>query len=458
MNPLAILSLPARQRRSNLSRELHSEVGSVSSVEAYQLDKLNWLWANACDRIPYYQGLLSSGLPCHFASLDDFSASVPIFTKKILQAEGLKAFSPLEKGKFTWSASGGSTTAEPVRFPVNKSEAHVREGNEWYLRSLIGISPNDSSFRVWGHRHVLGNGPQRILKSMEREIKDKALGVTRLSAYNLAPEDVRDGIAKLLNSQVSYVLGFSKALELYAEEILALKCTPRLPPLKGVIATAECFSSPQSRLMVETAFGCPIYMEYGSMETGPIAQETCGGGYNVSWTTYLLEASPTDEGTFRMLVTSLYPRAFPLFRYDLGDLVSGFDRKVSIRRFGSIDGRSNPLFISPSGKRIHSVPIIHALDPTTGSVSLYQVGLRGDRIAGIFLMLLPGKTLNISIDELRSRLNKTDQGLGEIPIKFISKPFLTPAGKRPVFVQLGSQEIRALALATNESTALGNLE
>ena len=161
MNPFSILSLPARQRRSNLSSNLRSEIGSTSCIEAHQLAKLNHFWLSACEKIPYYQDLFSNGLPRYFQSLDAFSASVPIFTKKILQAQGQRAFSPLEKGQFNWSASGGSTTAEPVRFPVNKSEAHVREGNEWFLRSLIGISPNDASFRVWGHRHVLGNGPAK---------------------------------------------------------------------------------------------------------------------------------------------------------------------------------------------------------------------------------------------------------------------------------------------------------
>ncbi|MFO8238277.1 MAG: hypothetical protein R6U00_08545 [Prochlorococcaceae cyanobacterium] len=415
---------------------MNAEIEGVQSPESFQLKKLNALWSEACDRVPYYQELRAQGLPRNFGSLDAFASIVPVFEKKTLQTEGQRSFAPLEKGQFKWYASGGSTTAEPTRFPKNQSEILIQEGSEWYLRSLIGITPKDPYFRIWGHRHLLGRGPERLFRIVERDIKDKCLGMTRFSAYNLSSEKVQQGIRRLQESSSSYVLGFSKALEAFAEELLKSKGSSCLSQYKGVIATAECFSSGESRKRVEEAFGCPVYMEYGSMETGPIAQEVASGEYHVAWNKYLLEALPTAEGTYKLLVTALYPRAFPLFRYDLGDLVSGFDQTLSIKQFKAIDGRSNPIFIAPSGNRIHSVPIIHTLDPTTGSVRLYQIGLRGERIAGIYLMLLPNKQLDISIDELRCRLNKVDEGLGDIPIEFITQPFTTPAGKRPVFVQL----------------------
>lgn len=436
MNPYSILSFPTRKRRQRLLAEVRSCMESAQNPESLQLTRLNELWALACREIPYYQDLRKNGIPTHFESLEAYAAHVPVFGKKNLQAEGQRAFVSLEKGKVSWSASGGSTTAEPVKFPKNRSEGNVYEGSEWYLRSLIGIRPKDPYFRIWGHRHFLGRGPERIFRLWQRDIKDRSLGIVRFSAYNLSPENVRKGILRLEASDSTYVVGFSKALEAYAEELLKIKDILQLPKLKGVIATAECFSTPSSRKQVEEAFGCPVFMEYGSMETGAMAQEVAGGEYTVAWNYHLLEAVPTDEGTHKLLVTALYPRAFPLFRYDLGDLVSGFDQNLGIRRFKSIDGRSNPLFIAPSGNRIHSVPIIHCLDPTTESVQLYQIGLRGERIAGIFLLLYPGVELNIEIDELRYRLNRVDEGLGQIPIEFISHPFLTPAGKRPVFVQL----------------------
>lgn len=434
--PLRPLSRSLRRRRIRLSEEMRDQLNSVEDYKNLQLISLNSLWSRACAEIPFYQELRQRGVPDSFASLEDYAKLVPIFTKQTLQSVGDRAFSQADNQQVVWKASGGSTTAEPTRFPRSVFENTIQESCEWYLRSLIGITPDDPYFRIWGHRHLLGRGLSRQVRIFERALKDKSLGMVRFSAYDLSQDKVRQGIKKLERAQITYVLGFSRALEAFATELIELKKTVHLPALKGVIATAETFSSDHSRRQVEEAFGCPVYMEYGSMETGPIAQEVSGEGYIVAWNHYLLEAVPTDEGTHRLLVTTLYPRAFPLFRYDLGDLVSGFNSTIGITRFQMIEGRCNPLFIAPSGHRIHSVPIIHSMEAATNSARVYQVGLTGERISGIYLVPYPGKESGIDFNEIRRRLNKVDKGLGEIPIEIIPEPLLTPAGKRPVFVQV----------------------
>jgi phenylacetate-coenzyme A ligase PaaK-like adenylate-forming protein len=83
-----------------------------------------------------------------------------------------------------------------------------------------------------------------------------------------------------------------------------------LPTLKGVIAAAEGFSAVRNKMIIEEAFGCQVFMEYGSMETGSIAQEISEGEYHVAWNNYFLEAVPTNDGDHKILVTALYPRWF----------------------------------------------------------------------------------------------------------------------------------------------------
>lgn len=432
MNPFSILSKSTRKRRRDLAKEVAFEMQTVQNAQTLQLQKLNTLWAHACSEISYYQNLVANGLPHNFESLEAFASQVPPFTKADCQALGHRAFTKKPK-QLKWSATGGST-GEPMSFPRLSSELAIHEGSEWYLRSLVGITPDDAYFKIWGHQHLQANGAKRFISHCSRKIKDKVLGLIRISAYNLSPEAVLQGIRELQRSNSIYILGYSKALEIYAEELLRHNATKTLPTLKGVIATSEGFSTSESRKQVEEAFDCPVLMEYGSMETGPIAQEVTKGLYQVAWNNYFLEAVPCHDGTHRLLVTALYPRAFPLFRYDLGDLVSGFDRAIGIRRFGSIDGKSYPLLMTPQGNRVHPALIINCLKDFD-DISFFQVGLQGDRIARIYLSLHANIQQQVVFKKLRDRLSSIDSGLSAIPFKAISQHLLTPAGKRPTFLQ-----------------------
>lgn len=433
---LKLLSAKTRQRRHSLAEQARSDLERTTALDELQLSKLNYLWSEAISQAPYYRELVQNGVPKEFESLDTFAASVPVFGKKQLQVHGVDAFKPLREGAYSWSSTGGST-AEPVKFPRFSSEIEIHEAVEWYMRSLVGITPDDPYFRLWGHSHILGKGPKRWLRILQRKLKDAALGMVRISAYDLSSVAVQKGLQALVRSRSRYVLGYSKALEVYAEAILKEKSF-RLPALKGIIATAEGFTSKDARDRVEAAFGCRVFMEYGSMETGPIAQETKEGGYQVAWNKYLLEAVPTDEGQHKLLVTALYPRAFPLFRYDLGDLVSGFDKALGITRFGAIVGRSNPNVVLRNGTSLHCGAITHCLK-VSSLVKSFQIGLSGNRLEKIFVIPSSTERLHLEVTDIRYRMAQVDDQLSKIPIEIINEPLLTPAGKRPTFIQLQSQ-------------------
>jgi phenylacetate-coenzyme A ligase PaaK-like adenylate-forming protein len=434
MSLYSILSRRTRIRRQKLAAAMLAEIEAEPNPEHLQLQKLNAVWKQSCSNIPYYQDLVAKGLPSSFESLDDFASKVPIFTKSLCQSLENRAFAQIDLSSLQWSATGGST-GEPMRFPRLGSELTIHEKSEWYLRSLIGITPDDAYFKIWGHSHLQGNGIGRLTNQYSRKIKDKALKLTRVSAYDLSREAVQRGLKKLQRSKSTYVLGYSKALEIYAEELLKNNLTQPLPTLKGVIAAAEGFSTERNRTLIEEAFGCQVFMEYGSMETGSIAQEISEGEYHVAWNNYFLEAVPTNDGDHKILVTALYPRAFPLFRYDLGDLVAGFDQPLGIRHFTSINGREYPLIKTPNGNQVHPLLVSSCLKEFE-EVSFFQVGMKGDEIAQIYVSLRSRDREQIIFGKLRERLLSIDAGLVSIPFQIISQHRLTPAGKRPTFIQI----------------------
>jgi hypothetical protein len=69
-------------------------------------------------------------------------------------------------------------------------------------------------------------------------------------------------------------------------------------------------------------------------------------------------------------------------------------------------------------------------------VSFFQVGMKGDEIAQIYVSLRSRDRERIIFGKLRERLLSIDAGLDSIPFQIISQHRLTPAGKRPTFIQI----------------------
>lgn len=84
------------------------------------------------------------------------------------------------------------------------------------------------------------------------------------------------------------------------------------------------------RKMLEEVFGCKLYRRYSDMEMGILGQDMGNGSaYELNWGSYYFEClkmhsdEPTEDGEIgRIVITDLFNRAFPMIRYDTGDLAS----------------------------------------------------------------------------------------------------------------------------------------
>src|SRR4029453_6081329 len=126
---------------------------------------------------------------------------------------------------------------------------------------------------LWGHSHLLGTGLSGRLRRSKVVVSDRLLGYLRFSAYDLRPEKLRKAGAALVAHRPDFVIGYSVALDLFGRANTDRGPDLRSLGLRAVIGTAESFPSPDSRSRLEDLFGCPVTMEYGSVETGP-----CGAG------------------------------------------------------------------------------------------------------------------------------------------------------------------------------------
>jgi phenylacetate-coenzyme A ligase PaaK-like adenylate-forming protein len=405
---------------------------SPEAVPGVQLARLNEGWAFSLQRSPWARDMKQRlGLPVRFDSWASFEAAVPVQGKPAL-VETIRAAAAADE-PVIWRSTGG-TTAEPFRFPVFPSEAAEAALDIWLGRARLGIGPNDRLFMIWGLSHLFGVGAKGVIAKIKRRLSDWALGYTRWSAYQLSAEALDRACTALTRSHAAYVVGYSSALDRFARQNLSRMPEIHRLKLRAVIATAEGFPSSDSRERVEACFGAPVVMEYGSVETGPIAYERRGGGYDVFWPHHRLELGPRHEdGTAELIVTSLHPRALPLLRYAIGDRVRpGLGADDWPAAFAAVTGRCNDAVIAPGGRIIHSEAFTHVLRDLQG-VRRYQVVRRGD-LRPPMLRLEADEVSDATVALIRSRLAKIDPLLADSVLERVDGIQTSIAGKHRMVV------------------------
>jgi phenylacetate-CoA ligase len=213
------------------------------------------------------------------------------------------------------------------------------------------------------------------LNARRLELSDRLLGSHRFSAYDLRPAMMRRAAEELLRFRPAYVLGYSVALDLFAEANRDRREQLRASGVRLVLGTAEAFPTPESADRLRDLFDCDVAMEYGAVETGLMAHTHPEGGYRAFWRSYLLEVAG-GEHSGRLLVTSLYPRCLPLVRYEIGDEIelgeAPQDSRSGIGAFERVIGRCNDYVLLADGTTVHSEVFSHVVRPCT-SIRGFQI-------------------------------------------------------------------------------------
>ena len=234
----------------------------------------------------------------------------------------------------------------------------------------------------------------------------------------------------------SYILAYAGALDAFARANRHRAPELRALRLKVAIATAEAFPSAASPAVIRDVLACPVVMEYGAVETGPLAHHDAGGRYRVFWRHYHLEGSKTEDGSSgdELLVTSLYPRCLPLVRYRIGDLArSDGDPGALSQTLDAVVGRCNETITVASGERVHSEVVSHAVKDM-GAVHRYQLLQARDGSLSL-KYVADGPLTADEAAELRRRLRRGHPMLGEIPFERVDALTATVAGKTPFVVR-----------------------
>lgn len=284
----------------------------------------------------------------------DFSRweDVPVMTKEDLQApleQRLSRGFPLKKVYVskTSGSSGHPFIFAKDRFCHALSWAEFIDRYNWY-----GIDLDRSvQARFYGI-------PLDRLGYLRERIKDRFGFRYRFPIFNLSESKMEEFLKDFKRKDFHYINGYTSSILLFAKFLQKKNIILKdySPHLKICIVTSEMLFQEDRKLM-EQQFGVPVVNEYGASELGLLAFENEAREWIFNCETMYVEVLNEHNEILpygekgRMVVTSLYNKAHPFIRYDIGDTgVLHEDSNPKKMILQDLLGRTNDVAVLPSGK------------------------------------------------------------------------------------------------------------
>ena len=205
----------------------------------------------------------------------------------------------------------------------------------------------------------------RVLSAKLHRTKqqEESENIFYVDSSDLSPNRLNAIIEIILEKKPRILFSYSSTLVELAKHI---KNTNQLFnfSMTSILTGGEGISE-ENRLLLQEVFKCTVYRRYSDMELGILAQDTGDGGcYYLNWGSYYFEVLKTDcdkkadiDEVGRIVITDLFNKAFPMIRYDTGDLgVLGKDRN-GVTVLKEIYGRKRDCIYATDGRLISPAKI-----------------------------------------------------------------------------------------------------
>lgn len=276
---------------------------------------------------------------------------LPVVNKTEIQSEADRIRNSIFHAKELVACHTSGTTGGGLRFWESRAAERERWAVWWRYRKWHGID-RETWCGYFGGRSVV---PLSQRKPPFWRINHPGRQIM-FSGYHLGPDTAGDYIRAIEQFRPPWLHGYPSLLTLIATYILErgrpLNQAPRI-----VTTGAENLLS-QQRRVIERAFGCPVRQHYGLSEAVANFSECEHGVLHVDEDFADVEfiQSEVDDDTYRIVGTNWSNAAFPLLRYDTGDLARLSENTCSCQRAGrvvsSIDGRQEDYVVMPDGTKI----------------------------------------------------------------------------------------------------------
>lgn len=168
--------------------------------------------------------------------------------------------------------------------------------------------------------------PLDFYGNLVERFKDRMSLRRRFNVFDLSEKKMLSFLDRFRNSPFDYINGYTSAIVLFAKYLQKqnIVLSHICPTLKVCIVTSEKLFEKDKEL-IENSFGVPVVNEYGASEVGLIAFENSEGEWIVNSESLFIEILDENSNILplgeegRIVITSLYNKAHPMIRYDIGD-------------------------------------------------------------------------------------------------------------------------------------------
>ena len=314
--------------------------------EKYQTKRKNEIVNFHLKHNPFYKSFAQKANP------NDWN-SIPIMTKRDLQQPLQNRLSNGFSKKSVYVNKTSGSSGDPFIFAKD---------NYCHALTWVGFMKRYGWFNIDFNYSVQARfyGIPLDKKGYYKErIKDFLSKRYRFSVFDLSDQQLKKNLTKFKTTKFDYINGYTSSIVQFAkylkQENLVLKTI--CPSLKVCIVTSEMLFE-NDRGLLEEWIGVPVVNEYGAAELGLIAFQNTKTQWVVNTDDLYLEIVDEnntilpygEEG--RVVITSLYNKAQPLIRYDLGDIGKlSKDSTSQIPILESLIGRTDDIVRLPSGKK-----------------------------------------------------------------------------------------------------------
>lgn len=348
MFPLFDLSLqingfPIKKAKAELRKIVAlSEKEQEVFLENKKLEIVNFHLQNN----PFYQEL--TGLKT-FENWND----LPILNKKNLQKPLQERLSKGYSSKNIYVNKTSGSSGDPFVFAKDNYSHAMTWASNIYRFGWYGIDFNTSyQARFYGI-------PLDFIGNKKERIKDFFGNRYRFSIFDLSDAVLEGFLQKFKSKKFDYINGYTSSIVLFAKFLknknIVLKTI--CPTLKVCVVTSEMLFE-EDKILMEKQFGIPVINEYGASELDLIAFENPEDEWQVNSETLFVEILDDENNVLpygkegRIVITSLFNKAHPFIRYDIGD-IGILDPKSTLKKpiLKKLIGRTNDIALLPSGKK-----------------------------------------------------------------------------------------------------------
>lgn len=278
---------------------------------------------------------------------------LPILNKQNLQKPLNERLSNGYNSKNAYVNKTSGSSGDPFIFAKDKYCHALTWASYMYRFGWFGIDFNSSlQARFYGI-------PLDFIGNKKERFKDFLSNRFRFPIFDLSDAALEKILKKFKYKKFDYINGYTSSIVLFAKFLQKKNIILKeiCPTLKVCMVTSEMLFE-EDKILLENQFGIAIVNEYGASELDLIAFQNPNSEWQVNTETLFVEILDDNDKPLpygqegRIVITSLFNKAHPFIRYDIGD-IGILDTKSTLQKpiLKKLIGRTNDVAILPSGKK-----------------------------------------------------------------------------------------------------------